>query len=396
MASVRPAATLNSATSMSSTTPRPSGRLTGSLIWTTDSPDPTDLQKVGWEVHSFRQIRDRYIGPARSAGQARLTFSNPAQPVLALLDRRQPIAVVGTPLRTAADLRDLYGFLIEPAYRRGVDLLIAGADLDLDQLDGSAFVDPIGYAWTLERVRHIAERIRLRDVDDGSVPLTPIEARLLEALRVLGLRPVAQFGIDRWRADFALTDSRVVIECDGRAWHDPARDLARDAQLRRRGWEPIHFSGSEINADAEACARRVASLHAERLTSITSEAPEIVVGRQASLWSRFLDWIRSLMHRHDPLSADSEADRLETTQPVAKSRPWSDGLDEHQRAAVEGDDGVIQGIAPRARKDHRPGCPHQGTRVARRSSQPDLVLHIQCRRCRRTAAATRPGRRHRR
>ena len=101
----------------------PPMREDGALVWTGSDVDPVELQKRGWQVHSFREIRERYIVPARARGSARTSLDNPAKPLLDLLGTRAPFAVVGVSIRTAADLRDLYGFVIEPAYRRGVPLL---------------------------------------------------------------------------------------------------------------------------------------------------------------------------------------------------------------------------------------------------------------------------------
>lgn len=117
----------------------PPAREEGALVWTGTDVDPAALQKRGWQVHSFREIRERYIAPARARGSARATLDNPRKPLLELLDTRTPFAVVGVSIRTAADLRDLYGFLIEPAYRRGLSLLVS-SDRDLDDLEPDAFV----------------------------------------------------------------------------------------------------------------------------------------------------------------------------------------------------------------------------------------------------------------
>lgn len=54
--------------------------------------------------------------------------------------------------------------------------------------------------------------------------MTRIEQILFDAMRSRGLQPIPQYGIDRYRADFAFTHPRVVVECDGKPWHDPDRD----------------------------------------------------------------------------------------------------------------------------------------------------------------------------
>lgn len=321
----------------------PPAREDGALVWTGVEVDPVGLQKRGWRVHSFREIRERYIAPARARGAARVTLDNPAKPLLDLLDNAAPLAIVGISIRTAADLRDLYGFLIEPAYRRGLSLLVS-SDRDLDDLQPDAFVDPIGFPWTLERLRHLAARYRLGPMPDGLPPMTPIERTLCEAMRARGLQPIAQYGIDRYRADFAFTDARVVVECDGKPWHDPDRDRRRDAVLRNRGWEPVHFSGSEIHRDAAGCALRVQRCVIERLRLAESEQPEVAFSVRPSLWRRLIAWLRGLVRR--PTAVGGDASTQVGAPEVPAATAWTDGLDDQQRAAVRGRDGVVQVIAP--------------------------------------------------
>lgn len=227
----------------------------GALLWVNERVDPALLQKQGWSVHSFRDLHADYITPARSLRSARTSLDNPAQPLLDMLGRSGAMAVVGVSIRTAADLRDLFGFIVEPAYRRGLTLLIS-SDRDIGDLRPEEFRDPVGFAWTLERLRYVVARYRLGPAPDGLPPLTPIEAQLWAAMREAGLAPVAQYGIGPYRADFAFTDARLVVECDGRQWHEPERDKRRDQALRRRGWEPLHFTGSEIHRDSAGCVAR--------------------------------------------------------------------------------------------------------------------------------------------
>jgi DNA helicase II / ATP-dependent DNA helicase PcrA len=313
-------------------------------MWAPAGLDPVALQKGGWTVLSFRDIGERYIRPARSRGTTRASLANPAQPLLDLLAATRALAVVGVSLRTAADLRDLYGFLIEPAYRRERTILIA-SDRTIDELDPEAFVDPVGFAWTLERLRYVADRFALGPALDGLPPLTPIEAILYAAMREADLAPVAQFGIKRFRADFAFPEVRLVVECDGRGWHDGDRDQRRDAALRREGWEPLHFTGSEIVSDAEACVRRVVGEIKTRRGSVTSEQPPIPIPVIRSWWSRIVEWLRGLSGRTIPLVNDKAT--AEDRQPAsARAVASAFDLDPEQRAAVLSQDGVVQVIAP--------------------------------------------------
>lgn len=90
-----------------------------------------------------------------------------------------------------------------------------------------------------------------------------------ETPRACSLEPQKQIG--PYSADFAITimpndhhalPARVVIECDGHAFHEKtkeqaAHDKARDRYMTERGWVVMRFTGSEIYADARACAASV-------------------------------------------------------------------------------------------------------------------------------------------
>jgi very-short-patch-repair endonuclease len=74
---------------------------------------------------------------------------------------------------------------------------------------------------------------------------TPIEMALWMDIRGHGLVLYPQFPVGRYFADFANPRARVVVECDGAAYHDPERDEARDGDMRRMGWTVYRFAGSE-------------------------------------------------------------------------------------------------------------------------------------------------------
>ena len=86
-----------------------------------------------------------------------------------------------------------------------------------------------------------------------------LERLLLTALRDAGLpQPVPQFshpGRDpgRGRVDFAYPEARVVLEADGRRWHqriaDIKRDRARDNEAARAGWLTMRFMHEELRSD---------------------------------------------------------------------------------------------------------------------------------------------------
>ena len=106
-------------------------------------------------------------------------------------------------------------------------------------------------------------------------PQSPIEWRLLEAIRTVGNvpEPVAQFEVrdgDRLVTvpDFAYPDEQIAIFCDGFAFHGNAETLQMDAKkrnfLQSQGWVVLTYWGAAVQRNAEACAREIASLYQQR------------------------------------------------------------------------------------------------------------------------------------
>ena len=78
----------------------------------------------------------------------------------------------------------------------------------------------------------------------------------------LELKP--QFGVSRYRMDFAITGKSVLIgiECDGHEYHEKTkqqaqRDKSRDRILTAAGWRLLRFTGSEINKRPDLCADEI-------------------------------------------------------------------------------------------------------------------------------------------
>lgn len=323
--------------------PRPSDRADGGLIWTTQQPEPEALRKVGWSVVAFADVRRMSGITADGATARRQTLDLPAREWLDIVRSRLPTAVLGVPARTGADLHDIYGYLVEPAYRSGTPLLIH-ADRELDRIKPDRAIEQIGYAWSLQRLQYIAERWRLSSTR-GSVPLTPIEQLLYDAMRSKGLHPIPQFGIGKLRVDFAIDDARIAVEADGRPYHDPARDAVRDDRLRRLTWEPIHFTGSEITRDPARCAEKVVALSKTRLAILRTQAVEFPSEERSSWWKRALAWIAQRLRRQ-PQAASPGADEELDVLSVPPRRSDAGQMDDEQHAAAVAPDGVVQVIAP--------------------------------------------------
>jgi DNA helicase-2/ATP-dependent DNA helicase PcrA len=318
-------------------------RLGPFLVWTSAALEPRRLRAEGFEVHSFSELRRRYIDIARRTGTIRTALDNPAQPLLDLFENRERVAIVGVASATVEDLRIAYGMLVEPAFRRDCSLIIQ-ADRDLDDLRPERYVESeLGHAATLEKLRHMAERYSLRIGAHGDPPMTPIEVDLLSALRERGLRPVPQFGISRMRVDFAFPESGLVVEADGREWHDRLRDARRDAVLHDLGWVVARFTGAQINRNAADVAAEVdrilSDLHADETR--VSPLMEVEPDRPAAWWRRLLASVRSALRFGSHHAAERAHDPV-----VPAARLGVRDLDTDQERAIRAADGVVQVIAP--------------------------------------------------
>lgn len=75
----------------------------------------------------------------------------------------------------------------------------------------------------------------------------------LELLR-RGYRVKPQFEVSGYRIDLVVEglENRLAVECDGDAWHGPEhfeRDMTRQRQLERAGWNFVRIRESEFYAD---------------------------------------------------------------------------------------------------------------------------------------------------
>lgn len=98
---------------------------------------------------------------------------------------------------------------------------------------------------------------------------TPIERAMFVQLRAAlptGTDLRAQVWLGPYRVDL-LVSGRVVVECDGFAYHSEmdkrARDVERSLLLERIGYRVMHFWGQEIDRSADILALRVAGVVAQ-------------------------------------------------------------------------------------------------------------------------------------
>jgi hypothetical protein len=111
-----------------------------------------------------------------------------------------------------------------------------------------------------------------------------LEQALFTAMAAGGLplparqMPLPGRGLRRGLADAGYTDARIVIEADGRRYHqrlaDMRRDRERDAQVVKAGWVPLRFVYEQVVHEPHVVCDDIAEARAVRLGQLA--------GRRAS------------------------------------------------------------------------------------------------------------------
>lgn len=130
-----------------------------------------------------------------------------------------------------------------------------------------------------------SERSVQRAESHRSYP-TRIEKRLSDILNGLHLSFLREYWIGGHWVDFALRDYFVVIEADGRLYHnDPDRELARDAEIQAFGWQVLHIYGPNIINEPKLVEQAIKQ--AVRSARVRPRPPGALQFRDARLeWDR--------------------------------------------------------------------------------------------------------------
>jgi very-short-patch-repair endonuclease len=121
---------------------------------------------------------------------------------------------------------------------------------------------------SIEEGRRGAGRLAtLLDRLDGRAPSESVfEVKVVRLPRTTALpEPVRQFDIAifgrRYRLDLAWPESRVTLECDGRAFHEFQRDRTRWRHLGASGWRVLPVTWEDVARNWPAvCAELAAAL----------------------------------------------------------------------------------------------------------------------------------------
>lgn len=82
----------------------------------------------------------------------------------------------------------------------------------------------------------------------GLVDMSPIEWRIWQDIRELGLVMYPQYPVAGFFVDFGNPVAKVAIECDGKEFHlDVEADRRRQSIIEAEGWTVYRFTGRQCN-----------------------------------------------------------------------------------------------------------------------------------------------------
>jgi very-short-patch-repair endonuclease len=158
------------------------------------------------------------------------------------------------------------------------------------------------YKGLLPDILHAAQQ-QLRGTVNRDIvvwKMSPIEEPIWITLCGMGLPFYPQFPVERYVLDFAHPFTKIGIELDGRAWHDPKKDALRDRRLMQLGWRIFRITGSEVYAglkqeppeDSEDFGIWLDSTYDGILTAID----RLYFCEEPWLWEHFDAGVRALHH----------------------------------------------------------------------------------------------------
>ena len=172
-----------------------------------------------------------------------------------------------TAARTIVDLAAVFGF---ERLRQVVENGVNDGIVTLDEVGAVLYDVARPGKWGVKKLL----RVLASGAPGEPMPDSVLERMLLDALRGAGLpAPAAQFPHPGRHpgagyVDFAYPTAKLIVEADGRRWHqrvaDLKRDRARDNEASRAGWLTMRFMYEELCADAEDVGRAVLETLAHR------------------------------------------------------------------------------------------------------------------------------------
>lgn len=189
----------------------------------------------------------------------------------------------------ADDIAVVGGLQVTTLARTIVDLAPAASDsrVDawLDHVTAERLLHPAEVAGVLDRVAHqgkgglqalvglVGERLAAQGVEMGA-----LERRLTSVLRSAGLgRGEAQYPHPARSEGGAYVDrafpaARLLVEVDGRTWHDrklqAAADARRDRAAAVEGWLTVRYRHDDLSRWTESVAEELREIHGRRLLDL--------------------------------------------------------------------------------------------------------------------------------
>ena len=245
-----------------------------------------------WIAHLTAGLHS-VVSHETAAGLAHLT-GFPLSTVVLIVDHPQHPRVAGAFVHQISDLQPRWtwsidGLPVTVTARTIVDLAAvcsrARLDVVLEDAVACRKVTEAQVAQCLFEVLRPGKRglDRLIDVLESRgeahvPPMSELERRLFAALDADGLpEPVRQYphpnrGSFVGIVDAAYTDAKLILEADGRTWHDRKAafrtDRRRDNEAARVGWQTLRFPWEEIVHDPEDTAATVRDVRAQRLSRV--------------------------------------------------------------------------------------------------------------------------------
>ncbi|KAF5076351.1 ATP-dependent DNA helicase Rep [anaerobic digester metagenome] len=168
---------------------------------------------------------------------------------------------------------DVVNKLIYPAWYRGCTIFF------ISKIDKSYYnIGEIKSSLIHSDYRHVLNLLSLEQMDSlldfvniiitspemitefkQNVIYTPIEKIFSEKLIENGISFKPQVKLGRFYVDFLVEfgNSKIIVECDGREYHNPNRDRERDKELKKEGYKIFRFSGSMLFNDCDGCVDKV-------------------------------------------------------------------------------------------------------------------------------------------
>lgn len=122
----------------------------------------------------------------------------------------------------------------------------------------------------------------LDDRGPGFVPAaSELERTLFDVCSRIGLEPVRQFplpgrGDITGFVDAAFIEAKLILEADGRRWHDRVanqrKDRARVNAAARVGWQTLRFGHEELTTDPEGEAAVIQETYDQRVSLLAARS----------------------------------------------------------------------------------------------------------------------------